>query len=256
MNRPEPHSTPLVPREHPWHERRVGTKQFQWFGRLGALHRLTSAWSSEIGGQSREGRGEHELTRGLSGRVAENLWMLDLLRSEKIEPLLDDTTPEDVLARLEHTAWSVQAWTFLRARDLTPDAERPMLLALLEQVAWREGRRQAAQAWPNASAAAGGLAADPREVVLALSTQLLSVNPAGDPFLLRRATAGEVHLELHACPHRSPYGEVAPAADALCSLHAQWMKGFAYALDARSTLEHHRGDGSGVRCRQTWRLIA
>ena len=36
-------------------------------------------------------------------------------------PLLDDTAPEDTLARLDYTVWAVQAWTLAGLLDKTPN---------------------------------------------------------------------------------------------------------------------------------------
>jgi hypothetical protein len=251
---PDQSQPPATPqREHPWHERRVGTKQHQWFARMGSLHRLTTAWNDALRSQQANALVGHQLTRGLSVEASRNIWMLDSLVSEQIEPLLDDTWPEDVLGRLEHTVWSVQSWTLLSLVERTPASELGALGAMLEQVAWKEGRAVAERVWPKLTGSAVG--PDLREVLLALGASLVSGFGLGEDFLVRRALSREIDLELRGCAHRSPYGEVAPAADRLCQLHAQWMRGFAYALNNRAAVDHRIGAGE-ERCRQRWHLVS
>src|ERR1700744_252004 len=94
-------------RDYPWHLRLPTTQQYQWFKNLVDLHELTREWLKEI----QTDRPAHLLTRGLSPEVSENLWMLDSLSQTEMERLLDDTSPDDTLSRLEHTVWAVQSWT-------------------------------------------------------------------------------------------------------------------------------------------------
>jgi hypothetical protein len=233
-------------REHPWHERVAGTKHYQWFARLVSLHELTQAWLGEL----RLERPKHGLTRGVDTRVSQSLWMLDTLASPDpalLDRLLDDTIPEDILGRLEHTVWSVQAWTLQNCVEKATGEAKRALESILEQTSWKLGRKFCESTWPALPASAQG---DLRALLLALSPY---TGMGGDPFLLRRAVDGEVEVELKSCPHESRYSEVIPMADLLCRLHAQWMRGFVYALNNRVALEHSVRHGDrGRRCTQRW----
>lgn len=258
----------LPTREHPWNDRLVSAKHHQWLARLGSLHRLTRSWAEELRALKAIDRAEHLLTRGLDAEVSQGLWMLERLTSQgsqKIEPLLDDTTPDDVLGRLERTAWSVQVWMILSLR--TPNGERGPLDAVLEQVAWRQGRQTAEESWAGARGkTVNASSAEPvalRPLLLALSASMLSggTGPEGatsECFLVRRALKQEVFLELRTCPHQQPYcAAVAPkeTIDRLCEFHSHWMRGFAYVLNSRAGLEHNLARNAGERCFQRWYLV-
>src|SRR6185295_4231992 len=137
---------PTRHREHPWHERTAGAKHHQWFNRLVSLHELTQAWLKELQIE----RPQHVISRGLKPQVSQNLWMLDFLArgGPKIDSLLDDSAPEDILGRLEHTVWSVQAWTLMSCTEKAQSDARQALESILEQSSWKLGRRTGEAAWP------------------------------------------------------------------------------------------------------------
>src|SRR5579885_70624 len=240
-------------REHPWHERTAGAKHYQWFSRLVSLHELTQGWLRELQVE----RPGHLITRGLKPQVSQNLWMLDFLSrpgskaGPSMDSLLDDTSPEDILGRLEHTVWSVQAWTLMSCVERAPADTRQALESILEQSSWKLGRKHGEAAWPSLPEHARQ---DLRALLLALSPHLVS-GTGGDEFLLKRAVQSEVQIELKSCPHRSRYLETAPIADLLCRLHAQWMRGFVYALNSKVTVEHMIGKAPH-RCLQRWFFLA
>ena len=232
-------------REHPWHERTAGAKHYQWFQRLINLHELTQGWLKEMQVE----RPQHQLARGLQPQVSQNLWMLDFLSAggPRMDNLLDDTSPEDILGRLEHTVWSVQAWTLMSSVERAPAETRQALESILEQSSWKLGRKCGEAAWPTLPIHARQ---DLRALLLALSPHVVS-GTGSDDFLLKRAVQSEVQVELKACPHHSRYLETAPMADLLCKLHAQWMRGFVYALNSRVTVEHLIRK-KPQRCLQRW----
>jgi len=243
----QPHSAPRY-REHPWHERTAGAKHHQWFSRLISLHELTQGWLRELQVE----RPQHLITRGLQPQISQNLWMLDFLSrpgggTPGMDSLLDDTSPEDILGRLEHTVWSVQAWTLMSCIERAPADTRQALESILEQSSWKLGRKHGELAWPSMPPHARQ---DLRALLLALSPFQVS-GSGGDDFLLKRSVQSEVQIELKACPHRSRYLETAPIADVLCRLHAQWMRGFVYALNSRVTVEHVVRKAPS-RCLQRW----
>lgn len=133
----QPHSAPRH-REHPWHERTAGTKHYQWFNRLVSLHELTLGWLRELQVE----RPQHLISRGLKPQISQNLWMLDFLSrpgsgksaTPNMDSLLDDTSPEDILGRLEHTVWSVQAWTLMSSAERAPAETRQALRSCCQKL--------------------------------------------------------------------------------------------------------------------------
>lgn len=229
-------------RENPWHIRYPSTEHYQWFKNLVDLHELTTHWIKEV----QADRPSYLLTRGLSKEVSQNLWMLDSLSETPLEKLLDDTLPKEMLGRLEHTIWAVQSWTLSNLQERTTSSNRNSLDSLLEQVCWKLGKTSAETRW-NQQCKKGNLPL--REVMLSFNDSPLSGYPHSEGFLVRRAIQNEVQVELRFCPHQIPYPEVKAVADQLCHFHAQWMRGFAYALNHRTAVEHvvH-----SPRCFQRW----
>ncbi|MCM2279524.1 MAG: hypothetical protein NDJ89_15720 [Oligoflexia bacterium] len=233
-------------REYTWNSRAADHHHHRRFKKLIGLHELTMAWVREL----RIERAPHLLARGLSPDVADQLWVLDALDADsRLDPLLDDTAPEDVLGRLERTVWSVQAYTLSRLIEKTSLAEQPALEGALEQASWKLGRRVAEIRWKELPEEAR---ADLRALVPAASGAPFLDVPEGEGLLVKRALRGEAAFEFLACPHRrSQFPDVASIASELCALHAQWLRGFAYGLNHRISAENAP---SGARCGQRWRL--
>ncbi len=240
----------MLTREQPWHLRRTTAKQEQAFRNLVDFNEITTAWLSEL----RSDRPQQLLSRGLSADVTENLWMLESLASKDatLASLLDDTRPQDTLARLDYTIWAVQAWTWAGITEKTPKSDLAALESQLNQISWKAGRSCSERRWKQIDPAdrqdLNLLAQAVRDTPVLGSAEACSL---GDPLLIRRAVPNELLLELRFCPHQSPYPEVrGKTADALCALHGQWMRGFAYGLNSRIGIEtgHHAGE----RCLQRW----
>ncbi|MGZ3688760.1 MAG: hypothetical protein ACXVBW_10695 [Bdellovibrionota bacterium] len=237
-------------RESPWHLRLPSAEHFQWFRNLVDMHEITTQWVREL----REDRPEHGLTRGLSREVSENLWMLDSLSQMPMERLLDDTSPSDLLGRLDRTVWAAQAWTlanlFKPAKGEKKATASMALESVLEQSCWRLGRACAEKRWPMS---AGRTDADLRRIVLCLQDTPFAGYPRGEGFLVKRLIASEAQLELRSCPHRSLYPEVEPIADALCKFHSHWIRGYAYGLNNRASLDYLPGE---PRCTFRWFFVS
>jgi hypothetical protein len=230
-------------RENPWHLRLPTTEHHQWFKNLVDLHELTTSWLKEV----QTDRPSHFLTRGLSTEVTENLWMLDSLSNTPMEKLLDDTQPQDMLGRLEQTVWAFQSWTLTQLYGkTTPSSTRNALDSMLEQASWKLGRSCVEARWRELAQTGNQ---DLRDILLALNDSPFSGYPKGEGFLVRRAIAKEIQIELRCCPHQVQYQEVKPVADRLCRLHSHWMRGFAYALNNRVSVEHLV---QSPRCVQRW----
>jgi hypothetical protein len=235
-------------REHPWHLRLPTAENYRWFKNLVDLHELTTQWIQE----AQTDRPSYTMTRGLSREVSENLWMLESLSALQLDQLLDDTLPQDTLGRLEHTIWAVQSWTVTHLYSKTNPNTNSSLDSILEQACWKLGKACVEARWPQLVKTQK---LPLKNILLALNDSPFSGFPHGEGFLLRRATQNEIQVELRICPHQIHFTEVRPNSDQLCRLHAQWMRGFAYALNHRASLEHViQGPKSIPRCIQRWFL--
>lgn len=248
-------------REHPWYTRRATTRHHLWFRNLTDLHAITLEWLKEL----RHDRPAHFLPRGMSENISENLWMLDQLASQfpsseggseirGLDSLLDDTSPDDLLGRLEHTVWAVQGWTLSGILDQISKSspeDRSAVMNQLEQSSWRAGRDCASRRWPLLSETSRR---DLRGLLSAFHDSPLHGHPDHRSWIERRALNQEAEIELCACPHQCPYAEISEIADALCDLHAHWARGFAYTLNDRVSIEHRMGErrigGRASRCIQ------
>lgn len=177
-------------------------------------------------------------------------------QSSALDRLLDDTTPEDLLGRIENSVRTLQGWTLRSIMDHVKPAERLTWLGNLEQSSWNSGRESAFRRWADVDAAEF---ADLRRVIDAFRESALGSGPGHEDFLLIRATRAEAWIDFRACPHRHPNAATLLAADALCGLHAHWIRGYLYALNPRILLEPRptpdRKGGApapGAYCAQRW----
>ena len=85
-------------REYPWHQRKALLKHRRWFCNLVDLHGLTQSWMKET-----------EFHPNGASYLTEDLKLLESIPDVRLEQLLDDTAPEDLLARLESAVLSAQA---------------------------------------------------------------------------------------------------------------------------------------------------
>ena len=248
--------------ENPWHLRVPTTEHYQWFRNLVDLHRLTEAWRLATNTENLTATiGSH-----LGRKVQENLWMLDTLLDTNIEQFLDDTLPEDMLGRLEHAVWAVQAGILSaiinksnnksnaseshtsEAAILSAPALKTLEKTLLEQSAWNLGRTCVEARWRHL---VNQGSQDLRSLLLALHDTPFSGYPNSKAFLVRRAVSSEIEVELKSCPHLSQYAEVHSVADSLCNLYTHWMRGFTSALNSKIEVELTQQSG---RCLQRWCL--
>lgn len=222
----------------PWHIRRATASHYQKHKNLVALHGMTLAWLTE----GKSSRAAHTLSRGMSAETTENLWMLDKIAA--LDSLLDDTSPDDLLARLDRTVNAVQAWTLRGLYEKSTASDRDAVRNQLEQASWRAGRDCAAERW---KALADSSRKDIRALLLCLED-----SPLGGSLLVR-ATRSEVSTELLHCPHRTVFSEVREMADALCPLQFHWIKGYVHSLNGGVILDHTPAGSEHERCRMRWR---
>ncbi len=228
-------------REQPWHLRHLSTKHYQWFESIAELHELTLAWLKEL----ESGRDIHLLPRGLPPEISKNLWVEGSYRSLELESILDDTHPEDTLARLESSVWTIQSWTLQELLNRSKNSELKALETTLEQASWKQGRDACGK--KKSPSSVDSLP----ELVLILMHHALREGVSTRPFLVKRALNEFVEIDLLFCPHQSRGPDVAQAADFLCRLHFQWLRGFAYQLCPNSLAEKITPSGSD-RCGLRW----
>lgn len=234
-------------RENPWHLRIPTAENSQWFSNLVDLHEITTSWVKELLSE----KPSYVLTRGIDKEVSESLWMLDSFTQTDLGHFMDDTQPTDVLARLEHTIWAVQAWTVDNLEKNSPVTQKSSLESLLTQICWRKGKECAENRWK--ALIKKGITIPLQNILLALNHSPFSGYPYRSGFLIRRATQREIEIELTLCPHQIHYREVSPCADILCRLHSQWMRGFAYGLNSQVSMEYRT---QTPRCIQRWFLAS
>ena len=245
---PDTHFAHFERTTDPWHQRSPVTEHYQWFRNLVELHELTKAWLTEV----QIDRPSYFLTRGFSRRVGENLWMLESLSEKKMEDFLDDTHPNDMLARLDHAVWAVQAWTLTHFQIHCPPGDRESLSSLFEQLSWKAGRKCAQTRWKNLISTRPNPSLDLKTILLALHDSPFAGYPQKNPFLIQRALTQEITLELFCCPHQQKYHEVGVVADRLCELHWHWLRGYAYGLNSKTSGELKK---SSPRCIQHWYFL-
>lgn len=212
-----------------WHERRSGLVHLKWFENLCDLHELTLAWISDL----KIDRADTALSRGLGKEALENVWMLESIRDTQLDDFLDDTSAEDLLARLDHTIWAVQAATLEQIQSQDPSALR----AILEQTAFRFGRNLAESRW-RAWSELGQSRAD--LALAALHDSPFAGHGFHPSFLVRRKLAHEFQFLWRSCPHSRHYPEIGRSQTLLCDLHYQALRGYIYALNPRLELTLRR----------------
>ena len=220
-------------RPDPWHLRKSTAEHLQWFRNLLDLQRLTSAWQSLTGS---------ELASGISTKypahLHEGLWLLERVLAHENQPwhelldgCLDDTAPEDFLARLQDVICAKQG---LVLRDCLKSHTLDVLLQAAEEC----GRACAVERWKVLSPQSRE---DCRGLFAAFQDSPFSGYPRGDHFLVLRSTQDEIRVRLLRCPHQSPLVEVREMAGPLCESHERWSRGYLMALNSQARLA--RGSG-------------
>jgi hypothetical protein len=205
----------------------------------------------------------HQLERAPSPQMIDDLKLLDALPDARLDTLLDDTDPSDLLSRLEYSVWAMQAWTYTSLTGMISGAEtgaKEKLNSVLEQAVWKQGRAAAEKRWHHAEKQTrGNFSEDLRSLFLTLIDSPIASNLGEDAFLLRRGLGRELEFEFRACPHHSRFPEVIPVADELCFFHSAWIRGYVYGLNHQVQIEYlPTKSGSKLaktsRCSQHWKL--
>ncbi|MBY0471741.1 hypothetical protein K2X30_11295 [bacterium] len=246
-----------------WNIREATAQHYQWFKNMAELHEITLNWLEKLGME----KPGHLLQRGVSPDIADTLGILERISEQhpgtkdfsspdhvkkSLDALLDDTDPEDLLSRLEHTVEVVQAWTLAHILGQTKDTNRIASRNQLEQVAWNSGRHCSKTRWKNLGPHQRG---DLRNLLMTYRNSPLSGYPYKRGLLVKRAAPEEIWLELLNCPHRSARVEVKTGAHDLCLIHRSWTQGFLYELNSRVIVDHQVSDDPTVRCEQRWTLL-
>jgi hypothetical protein len=227
-------------REHPWNVRRVTHRHLHDHRNLLDLHFLTHAWTSAA--QTGD-------TASLSNPF------------DKEPTLEDDTSPEDVLLRLEQAVLATQFEALsnrLKAKPTRREAaalEPSATLSALDELSLQAGRECAERRWPKDAEELTPLApmtpGDRRKLLAALYHSPLAGRWGPDAFLVRRALISEVSVELLNCPHcKSSEGRAdAATVAALCQQQFHWLRGYLGHLNPAITPQIER---QGGRCVVRW----
>ncbi|OFZ21248.1 MAG: hypothetical protein A2X94_07250 [Bdellovibrionales bacterium GWB1_55_8] len=230
-------------REHPWHLPSITAKHYQQFRDLADLHDLTLSWLREL----RMERESYFMPRGENRQIAEHLWMLAPLSDTRIDLLLDDSSPDELLSKLEYTVWTVQAWTLSNLLARTPEGPaRASVESILDLTSWRQGRSVAEKRWKGLRIPPGR---EFRGILLALADTPFGSTVNGEHVLIKRSVPDELEIEWLSCPHQKSFPDVLPVSDRLCHLHSHWVRGFIYALDSKVATSDRV---PGTRCSQKW----
>ena len=235
-------NSPENSREHPWHARRLSVKHYESFQGLVAFHELTQAWLADL----KIDQKSNLISRGVSSQFSADVWMLASLAKAKLEDLLDDSTPDELLSRIEHTVWGNQVWTLMNLQAQTSGVEKSALQSRLEQTSFKVGREYGAKRWPKFEGSG-----DLRRILLAMIEIPLFSGVGSEALLICRSVPHAVKVELRVCPHQRPFSALKDVQDLLCQLHNHWMRGYAYSLNSKIVWEYQP---QRPRCTQNWRL--
>lgn len=232
-------------RDYPWHQRKALLKHHRWFRNLVDFHAITRAWIEE-----------GKLDSSANPYVSEDLKLLETMPDTRLEALLDDTAPEDLLGRLEYSVWAVQGWTYSTlfqriGSGKGASANEEALRSLIEQATWKQGKATAEKRWARLAEESR---ADLRAIFLTLIDSPIALSLGEDAFLLRRGLPHELEFEFRACPHILRFPEEIPATSELCALHSSWIRGYLYGMNHRAQLEYFPQSEARPRCSQHWRL--
>jgi hypothetical protein len=218
-------------REYPWHERVASAKHYFWHSNIIERYSLTTLWLQELKLQQDKAP---LLVEALVDTATDSFFNLDTL--------LDDTTPDDLLARLEETVAASQNATIITLLKTTPTAEHKELLGRLEFLSEQAGKECALKRWPQLPKETSNKL---REILNAFQDSPFAWRNNKSRLLVTRATDNELCLEFLSCPHNTASPE---AADILCSLETNWIRGFVTALNPHITLTAN----TAKKCRQRW----
>ena len=240
-------------KEYHWHTRQPTTEHHQWFQNLMDLHQLTRAWSIDL--DEKRTSAVYHIKRVADLDIQNNQTILDKFSTNpiygKLEFLLNDKYPEEFLPQMEHMVWAVQAWNLRSILERISSEERGALMNTLEHSSWKAGRECSLKRWPQIPDTVKN---DLCAVFAALLDSPLLGKTQRRMFLIKRAIASELEIELLACPHQTPYPETVPIMDELCALHTHWMRGFVYALNTQLVVDYKLRNHHPSRCLQHWKF--
>jgi|GEM_PF-856227 len=240
-----------------WHQRQTFYEQERRFTQLALLNEITLEWFQVL----KMSPLAHPFEGILSSPTMTHPQSLQSLLGWSLTDFLDDTSAEEILSRLDHHVWKVQASTLHALIKKTPldhqknderNLWRATLENTLEQATWRLGRRMAEEATKSLTDHARN---DLRALFrMCFESPFFPTGQSG--VLIKRAISDEVQLELRCCPHQKKQFQIQPVADTLCRIHSQWLRGYIYELNPRISIETKLGNlNEGKRCEHRWQLI-
>jgi len=234
---------PMLMREYPWHQRKALLKHHRWFSNLVDFHAITKAWMQE-----------NKIDPTGASYLTEDLKMLESQSDVRLEQLLDDTAPEDLLARLEAAVLGAQTWAYRNlfsrlnsGKEAAQGADA--LRSVLEQTTWKQGKHLAEGRWNRIRPESRN---DLRAIFLTLIDSPVALSFGENAFLLKRGLPDSVDFEFRACPHRLMITEDSREQDALCSLQSAWIRGYLYGMNNLAQLEYTPAKGPESCCSHHW----
>jgi hypothetical protein len=227
-------------REYPWHQRKASLKHHRWFKNIVDLHSITQAWLEEV-----------PVDQSEDPHLTADILLLESMTDARLEHLLDDTSPQDLLGRLEASIRAVQTWTHSKIFSESKGAETDRLSSVLEQATWKQGRAVAEKRWPRLPEASRS---DLRILFLTLIDSPMALGLGEDAFLLTHGLSHGLRFEFHACPHAMLFSDIMYSESGICALHSAWVRGYLYALNPKIQMEYFPVPRPNQRCAQHWRL--
>lgn len=234
-------------RSFPWQERTALLKQHQRYENLLEFHTITQSWLSPLA--ISKTRRKNQDFHTLLNRPLVNSTGIDF---PSLDSLLDDTSPEELLDRLEQSVWEVHLEQ-VQVR-LSSTTENSGLQTLLKSF-FDSGAQFAARRW-NVLKEGNPSRQDLRALLFLATNSPLSSRGGEQNFLIRKNLSHEIEFELLACPHLSHFCKKSDSLDSLCALHSEWMRGFLQTMNPRAEFHYtalNRSQSAG-KCRQRWSL--
>src|SRR5687767_9404239 len=106
----------------PWHLRQPTIEHYKWFENLTELHQLTLSWLDDLNLDQKSF--PHQLKRAMSPGVWQSFDILEDINTVQVPKTLDDvldqSSPEELLLRLQHIVWAIQGWSLKKILAKTP----------------------------------------------------------------------------------------------------------------------------------------
>jgi hypothetical protein len=202
----------------PWHLRIPTLEQEQWYGNLREIHQMNTSWITAFQ------LNFSVLSAQLGRKTQENLWMIPLLPQAPLKDLIEESSADEALKRLDRSLHHIQALIITHLLQNASPAPGPQLEALSSE----SGMKCAQNRWirHRSSTSFQHL----RSIWMAVQSSPFAGGPGGRPLLLlKRLQAEEAQIERPRCPHYEDDVSL-EVAHLLCATQSAWIKGYVQAL--------------------------